>query len=72
MNFLMTGSPGVGKSLFSLRLKEALALKGIQTEVISVSDLVKQEKLYEEYDDRLDTIIMDDSKVNAYFVMTLN
>lgn len=64
MNLLVTGTPGVGKTLFSEHLQQKLAGEGQNFEILNVSQLVKDEKLYEEYDDVLDTIVMDDSKVD--------
>lgn len=63
MNILVTGSPGVGKSLFVEQLRQRLDAEGLAFQVVNLSQLVKDERLYEEYDDRLDTIVMDDSKV---------
>jgi adenylate kinase len=63
MNVLVTGSPGVGKSQFAQALQKKLAELGFFAKILSVSDLVKEEKLYEEYDEQLDTYIMKDSKV---------
>lgn len=64
MIFLVTGSPGVGKSLFATELSKRInATAGKTCREINLSQLVKDEQLYHEYDDRLDTIVMDDSKV---------
>lgn len=63
MNVLVTGSPGVGKSQFAQALQKKLAELGFTAKILSVSDLVKKEKLYEEYDEQLDTYVMKDSKV---------
>lgn len=63
MNLLVTGTPGVGKTLFADNLRKRLTAEGHNFQVLNVSKLVKDEKIYEEYDDDLDTIVMDDSKV---------
>lgn len=63
---MVTGSPGVGKSLFVEQLKQRLDAEGLAFQAVNLSQLVKDERLYEEYDDRLDTIVMDDSKVCHY------
>lgn len=63
LNILVTGSPGVGKTLFSSLLKERLDAVSIQLGILNVSQLVKDEGLYEEYDQQMDTFVMADSKV---------
>lgn len=63
MKILVTGTPGVGKSLFTERLMAKLLDAGLHYSVLNVSQLVQNEHLYEEYDDRLDSIVMNDKAV---------
>ncbi len=56
---VITGTPGVGKSSIS----KALASK-INAQVISISELVKKEKLYSGIDEKRDTLIADTKKIS--------
>lgn len=51
---MITGTPGVGKSSVSRLLSSK-----INAQVISISDLVRREKLYSGVDERRDTLIAD-------------
>lgn len=56
---IVTGTPGVGKTLIS----KALASK-INAQVISISELVKKEKLYRGIDKKRRTLVADIEKVS--------
>lgn len=56
-NILITGTPGCGKTQHAERLKELIEFK-----FINVSELVKEKKTYEKYDDEFDTYIIDEDK----------
>lgn len=53
------GTPGSGKSTLIKRLHKEMPA----CHVINVSELVKQERLYEEYDDDMDACVMDSRAV---------
>ncbi|MEM2341173.1 MAG: adenylate kinase family protein [Candidatus Bathyarchaeia archaeon] len=55
---IITGTPGVGKSSVS----EMLAFR-INAHILSISDLVKREKLYSGIDKKRDTLIADTNKI---------
>lgn len=57
-NILITGTPGTGKTETSKLIAEKTGLKHL-----NVSDLVKENKCYEEKDEEFDTYIIDDDKV---------
>eukprot|EP00929_Paragymnodinium_shiwhaense_P004197 TRINITY_DN104944_c0_g1_i1.p1 TRINITY_DN104944_c0_g1~~TRINITY_DN104944_c0_g1_i1.p1 ORF type:complete len:176 (+),score=60.17 TRINITY_DN104944_c0_g1_i1:95-622(+) len=57
-NVLITGTPGVGKSTFSEELASATGLNHIE-----VARLVKEQKLYKEWDDEMDCSIFDEEMV---------
>ncbi|MEM2904135.1 MAG: adenylate kinase family protein [Candidatus Bathyarchaeia archaeon] len=52
--FVLTGTPGTGKTSLSSRLVEAIPLS-----VIRVNDLAAGERLYSEYDAARDTYVVD-------------
>ncbi len=57
-NILITGTPGCGKTQHCERLKEL-----IDFNFINVSDLVKNNNLYESYDEEYETYIIDEDKL---------
>lgn len=57
-NILVTGTPGVGKSTFSSQLAEQL-----DYEHINISNIIKDELLYSEYDEEYKCSIFDEAKV---------
>lgn len=57
-SLLITGTPGTGKSFYSKRLKDHLEKNGSIVKVLCVNDLIKEFKLYEEYDEEFDTFII--------------
>jgi adenylate kinase len=63
---LITGTPGTGKSTFSEHLQMAFASRGATVCTVLVNDLIKSEKLYDEYDSHFDTHIIDDRKVRRF------
>lgn len=68
---LVTGTPGTGKSLLSQKLTTAFIAMGRHVLNINVSELIKKEHLYDEYDTRLDTYLIDDRKVRKYLQKNL-
>lgn len=63
---LVTGTPGTGKSLLGQRLAATLTDAGHRVLAVNLSELIKDERLYDEYDARLDTYLMDDRKVRQH------
>lgn len=59
MCYFMTGTPGVGKSTLAEQVAEQTGM-----EVISVSNLVKDKGLYEEFDDQTQSYVIDEDKVS--------
>ncbi len=60
LRILVTGTPGTGKSSLAEELGAALKIP-----VVEVGDLIKENKLYEEWDDEMDCSIFDEDKVVA-------
>ncbi|KAM0681524.1 Adenylate kinase isoenzyme 6 [Glugoides intestinalis] len=58
MKVLVTGTPGVGKSTLSKQIADE---NGI--EIIEITSFVKENKLYEQYDAKLDTLVFDEETV---------
>lgn len=63
---LVTGTPGTGKSLLAQKLTAVLIAAGHRVLGINLSELIKKEQLYDEYDPRLDTYLIDDRRVRKY------
>lgn len=61
----VTGTPGSGKSLVVDKLKKRLQKcdKEYHVKVVNVSELVRKEKLYSQYDDHLDACVMSSKLV---------
>lgn len=59
-NIVITGTPGTGKSTHAELLVETCALP---LRHINIGELVKEKKLYENYDSEWETYIVDDDKV---------
>ncbi|KAF0853152.1 mitochondrial adenylate kinase [Andalucia godoyi] len=68
-NILVTGTPGTGKSTLASSLATVLSqhasaasssLRDDWFEHIDIAKLVKERKFYEEYDEVLDTLVMDE------------
>ncbi|KAL0227693.1 hypothetical protein RCL1_003836 [Eukaryota sp. TZLM3-RCL] len=60
-NILITGCPGVGKSTVASLVADKTGLF-----LINVGDVVKAERLYEEWDDELQTFILDEPALISY------
>ncbi|KAI9291645.1 P-loop containing nucleoside triphosphate hydrolase protein [Neoconidiobolus thromboides FSU 785] len=58
-NILITGTPGTGKTTLSELLEIATGFKHI-----NCSELVKEKKLHDGYDEEFDTYILNDDKLN--------
>jgi len=59
----VTGTPGVGKTTISLNVKEKL-LGTNMFEFLNVGDLIKEKKLFSEWDDEMNCSIFDEDLVN--------
>mmetsp|Transcript_16137 Transcript_16137/g.41776 ORF Transcript_16137/g.41776 Transcript_16137/m.41776 type:complete len:175 (-) Transcript_16137:159-683(-) len=57
-NILVTGTPGVGKTTLCEAIAEATSLRHVE-----LSKLVREEKLYREWDDEMDCSIFDEEMV---------
>lgn len=60
---LVTGTPGTGKSALCVQLAASLLEQGRTVRTVLVNDLIKDERLYDEYDAHFDTYIVDDRRV---------
>ena len=60
-NILVTGTPGVGKSTFSVRAAESTDLK-----YIDVGKIVKEQKCHTGVDEEFDAFILDEDKLCDY------
>jgi adenylate kinase len=61
MKILVTGTPGVGKTTFSQKLAEKY-----QIEHVDISKFIKLHKIYENYDEKFDTLVFKEEKVAAF------
>jgi adenylate kinase len=59
-NILICGTPGTGKSVLSSTLCERCSLHHID-----VSEFVKKNSLFEEFDEEFQTYIVDEDKVST-------
>lgn len=57
-NILITGTPGTGKTSLAQIVAEKTGLKHIE-----VSDFVKQNECFEEFDEEFQTLILDEDKL---------
>lgn len=57
-NILVTGTPGVGKTVTAARIAEKIGLQHI-----NVGDIIKEHKCYDGHDETLDTRILDEDKL---------
>ena len=57
-NILVTGTPGVGKTVTAALVAERLGLRHI-----NVGDIIKEHKCYDGHDEELDTHILDEDKL---------
>lgn len=66
VKILVTGTPGTGKSTVCAGAAALLRAKGRTVNIITVNDIIKSERLYDEYDAHFDTYIIDDRKVRRH------
>ncbi len=59
MRIAITGTPGTGKTSVSKRLAERLNYK-----LFSIEDIADKNDLYESYDEKRDTYVIDERKLN--------
>ena len=72
-NILITGTPGVGKTSFSVLLQEKLKeLKGLDFKNINIGKLVNEKKLYKNWNKEFDVPEFDDDMVNDELEPFLN
>ncbi|SMO53597.1 adenylate kinase [Balnearium lithotrophicum] len=62
MRIAITGTPGTGKTTVSRILSKKLSYP-----VYSLSELVKREKLYSEFDERRNSYVVDIEKLKGFF-----
>src|SRR4030067_787849 len=60
MRIAITGTPGVGKTIVAKRL--AFRLK---YELVRLNDVIKRKKLYDSYDKKFDTYVVDVKKLES-------
>ncbi|CRG93362.1 adenylate kinase-like protein 1 [Plasmodium gallinaceum] len=71
-NIIVTGVPGVGKStlceeleeLINKEIKEIKKNENLKMKHLNLSNIIKEERLYEEYDDELEASIYNEDLVN--------
>ncbi len=63
MRIIVTGTPGAGKTMIA----KALAKK-YKLEYVDLSKLIKEKKLYEKYDKKLKTYIVDIKKIKQILI----
>ena len=72
-NILITGTPGVGKTSFSVLLQEKLKeLKGLDFKNINIGKLVNEKKLYKNWNKEFDVPEFDEDMVNDEVEPILN
>lgn len=57
-NILITGTPGTGKTTLATRLAE-----NINYEYIDIGSIVKQNKLYEDFDEKYESYVLNEDKL---------
>ena len=62
LKLTITGTPGTGKSTVARILSKKLGLP-----IYNISEVVKKEKLYSEFDERRDAFIVDIEKLENFF-----
>ncbi|CDO62203.1 adenylate kinase-like protein 1, putative [Plasmodium reichenowi] len=73
-NIIITGVPGSGKSTLCEELKEIINkelrkrndMEGIEMTHLNLSNIIKEERLYKEFDDELDASIYSEELLNEY------
>ncbi|CRH03037.1 adenylate kinase-like protein 1 [Plasmodium relictum] len=71
-NIIVTGVPGVGKStlceeleeLINKEIKKIKKTEDLKVKHLNLSNIIKEERLYEEFDDELDASIYSEDLVN--------
>lgn len=58
MNVLITGTPGTGKTTLSLKIADRTKMTHV-----NVSDLVKSERLYETFDRKFESYLIDEKRL---------
>ena len=72
-NILITGTPGVGKTSFSVLLQEKLKeLKGLDFKNINIGKLINEKKLYKNWNKEFDVSEFDEDMVNDELEPVLN
>ena len=72
-NILITGTPGVGKTSFSVLLQEKLKeLKGLDFKNINIGKLINEKKLYKQWNKEFDVSEFDEDMVNDELEPILN
>lgn len=62
MRIAITGTPGTGKSVLSKKLA-----KKLDYELIELNEIIKKNKIYESYDRKRKTFVVDTNKLKNYF-----
>lgn len=63
MVICVTGTPGTGKTTYSKKLAKKLKYK-----YVDVSKIIKEEKLYEEYDRKNKEYVVDEKKLSKFLL----
>jgi adenylate kinase len=66
-NILVTGVPGSGKTTFCETFEAGNSNRSQTFRHINVSQLVKEKNLYERYDEKYDTLILDEDKASFIY-----
>src|SRR3989344_5154169 len=63
MIVIVTGTPGTGKTKVAKKIAKKYKLK-----YVDIGEVVKKNKLYDKYDKKLDTYIVDVNKLNKFLI----
>lgn len=61
---IVTGTPGTGKSTFSKKL----CAENVELEYFDLNDYIKKNKLYDSFDEELDTFVVDEDVVSEILI----